>query len=286
MTSPETSGLLDLGKQLGFPTVTAGIEVAVVAHVAEFTTNVTYTPDDKECALKVVQEYNLALGAIAGATVVVDAPTVENMTWGPVIEASTAIYTTTLPKVCAAQGSATLTQASLTAVEQKRQHLITSTLTTVITTSGVSCGLTGVVNCPASAQSTTKTKITQTHLTAVPSGVKATFPESIFNSVQSTVRFGTGAKTIKATSGSPIAYTAPPTPTDDVHAAVDNPLSGETGSSNKKVVVGVIVGLGVPGVLAAVGAFMYVSPRRGRQRYLSLTRYNLGSIRGVRSMLR
>lgn len=52
----------------------AGIEVAVFAHLAGSVTNDTYGPDEEKCKLKVIQEYNLALGAIAGASVEVDIP--------------------------------------------------------------------------------------------------------------------------------------------------------------------------------------------------------------------
>lgn len=268
VTSPETPGLKNLGRRLGLPSVSAGIEVAVFAHVAEFTTNFTSTPDEDACALKVVQQYNLALGAIAGATVLVEAPKVGPMTWGPVIEASTAIFTTTLAEVCVTQESVTSTAASLTGLEQKRQDLTTTTISTIITTSGVSCMVTGAANCPASAQSTTKSKFTKSMVTAVPSGVEPTFPESIFSSVQSTIRFGTDAKSIEATSGSPTAYTAPPTPTDNAHAGGggEGSLSGEAGGVSKKVVIGVSVGVGVPVLLAVIGALMYADTLNANSR--------------------
>ncbi|KAF1850107.1 uncharacterized protein K460DRAFT_271349 [Cucurbitaria berberidis CBS 394.84] len=269
VTSPKTPSLQALGPQLGLPKVTAGIEVAVFAHVAEFITNVTYNPKDKDCALIAIQEYNFALGAVAGATVLVDAPAIENMTWGPVIEASTAIFTTTLAEVCASQGTTTTTPASVTAVPQRRKDLTTTTISTVISTSGVRCMLTGVANCPASAQSTTKTKFTKTLVTAVPSGVKATFPESILSSVQSTIRFGTRAKTIKATSGSPTAYTAPPTSTDDVLESGSGLPGGQLHGVRKQMVVGVSVGLGVPVLLALIGAILIY--RRRNKEYDAVT---------------
>jgi hypothetical protein len=54
--------------------VKAGIEVAVLAHLAEFVTNVTHAPNDKDCNLKVIQEHNLALGAVAGVSLEVGLP--------------------------------------------------------------------------------------------------------------------------------------------------------------------------------------------------------------------
>lgn len=50
----------------------AGLEVAVVADVVEIVTYITATPDDAVCKLAMSQEYSVALGAAAGATVVVD----------------------------------------------------------------------------------------------------------------------------------------------------------------------------------------------------------------------
>jgi hypothetical protein len=43
----------------GSPEVQAGIELALVAHVAELFTNVTYSPQAQECKLDVVQSTTL-----------------------------------------------------------------------------------------------------------------------------------------------------------------------------------------------------------------------------------
>src|SRR5437879_1776379 len=101
------------------------------------------------------------------------------------------------------QGVAAPATASFTAIEERQQDLVTTTLTTVIPTSGVCCALAGVANCLASQQITTKTKFTKTLITAVPSGVTPKFPESTLDRVQSTTRFGARARPIRATSGSP-----------------------------------------------------------------------------------
>lgn len=234
----------------GLVEIHSGIEVALFANVAEFVTNITHSADDKECELKVVQGYNLAVGAIAGASIVVDVPAFEPQTWGPVIETSTAIYTTTLAEVCAIKGKPQPTSAGIMAIGEKREDLTTTTIYTSTTTTGVSCTITGTDNCPASAQVSTKAVITRTLVTAVPSGVDPTFPESSFNTVRSTIAFGPLANTIKATSGRPIAYVAP---TDDVH---HTSLDGEIGGVNKKLIIGLSAGLGVPVLLGLIGACM------------------------------
>lgn len=141
----------------GGPEVRAGIEVASVAHVADFITNITYAPNDKDCKLKVEQEYNFALGAIADASVGVKVPLlgVPMQTFGPVITASTAIFTSTLPLGCAISAAPIVAPSETTVAANERKDLSTTTLTSEITTSGVSCQSSGVVNCPASTQKTT-----------------------------------------------------------------------------------------------------------------------------------
>jgi hypothetical protein len=253
---PPSSALETLVQKIGYPTVRAGVEVAVYAHVAEFITNVTLAPNDKECKLKVIQEYNLALGAIAGASIEVSVGHMEPMTWGPVADKTTAIYTTTLKEVCVMSAKPKPTQASITGAAAKRAGLTTKVISTVVTTSGISCIITGIANCPVSAQNTTKATFTKYHTTAVPSGVSPTFPESIHNSVQSTRPFGKSVNIIKAMSGSPTAYTAPPTSTSH-HGGAGVSGDGEPGTQSKKsktVVVGVVAGLGIPLLVAAIVA--------------------------------
>ena len=244
------------GGFLGASEVGAGIEVAVVAHVAEFITNVTLAPDDEDCNFKVVQEYNLALGAFAGATIAANiaAMGITSQIWGPVIEKSTAIFTTTLGEVCAGSGNPRTTEALRTAVHEKRQDLTTTSLSSKIETSGVSCMLSGVANCPASMQKTTKTAFTTYHTTVVPSGVIATFPSSTFNTIQSTQPFGTRVKTIKAISGSPVAYTAPAGTHDEGSTQHDGKAA--SGAVNRKLAIGIGIGLGIPLLIAVVGAVM------------------------------
>lgn len=239
-----------------------GIEVAVFANVAEFVTNVTYAPEDEECEMKVVQAFNFAVGAIAGASMVVDLHGLDPQTWGPVPETSTAVYTTTLAEVCAIKGTPTPTQASITAVGEKQDDLTTTTISTTLMTTGVSCTITGIAACPASAQVSTKATTVKPLVTAVPSGVEATFPESVFEGVQSPITFGSHAKSIKATSGQPTAYVEPnhESPTD-IH---DDALDGQIQGVNIKLIIGLSVGLGVPILLAALAA-VWVFQRRNKR---------------------
>ncbi|KAI4638434.1 hypothetical protein J4E93_009987 [Alternaria ventricosa] len=234
------------------PQVEAGIEVAIYANIAEFNTNVTYAADDEDCKLKVIQEYNFAVGAIAGASVAVEWFN-ETKTWGPVAEASTAIFTTTMAEVCGMQGKPT-PAPTITPGPERREDLTPTTISTEITRSGVSCKIQGPANCPNSQQVTTTTKFSSTTITSVAPGVEATWPAETSDAVDETVAFGTQAKTMRAVSGKPTPYVAPPDEdgNDDVHDLVN----GSTGGVSNKVIIGVCVGLVLPILIAIIGAVM------------------------------
>jgi hypothetical protein len=252
LMAPEISPFsFELGNTtVGPPMVEAGIEVAVFANVAEFITNITYLPDDKECELRVIQEYNMAVGALAGASAVVEFLH-ETMSCGPVIGTSIAIFTTTLAEACAIKATATASPASITSPPEKRVDFTEAVISTELTSTGVTCLVTGVVNCPNSEQSTYKTKFSSTITTSVPSGVVATWPTTTFSTVQSTIAFGSQVKSIKAISGSPTPYVAPPGEDDNVGG---HTLDGRTGDVSNKVIIGVCVGLVLPILVAIIGA--------------------------------
>jgi hypothetical protein len=250
--TPEISPFsFDIGNTtIGPPTVEAGIEVAVFANVAEFITNVTYTPGNEECELRVIQEYNMAVGALAGASAVVEFLH-ETMSWGPVIGTSIAIFTTTLAEACAIKATATAAQVVITSAPEKRDDLTETVISTELTSTGVSCKVTSLVNCPNSEQVTTKTKFSSTITTSVPSGVDATWPTTTFDTVQRTIAFGSQVKSIKAMSGSPTPYVAPPG--EDGNDG-NHTLDGKTGGVSNKVIIGVCVGLVLPILAAIIGA--------------------------------
>ncbi|KAG9187298.1 hypothetical protein G6011_05169 [Alternaria panax] len=254
VVAPETPSINTFVGVLGLPKVQAGIEVAIYANVAEFKTNVTYAPNDEECELKVNQEYNFAIGAIAGASVAVEFLD-ETKTWGPVAEASTAIFTTTLVEVCGIQGQPTAAQATITPAPERRQDLTETMISTEITRSGISCRIQGPANCPNSAQVTTSTIFTSTITTSVPSGVEATWPAETYDAVKETVEFGTQVKTMRAVSGKPTPYIAPPS--EERHDP-----NGTTGGVSNKVIIGVCVGLILPILAAIVGAVIFFCKRK------------------------
>ncbi|KAI0886956.1 uncharacterized protein GGS22DRAFT_187036 [Annulohypoxylon maeteangense] len=240
----------------------AGVGVSVWADIAEFATNITAAPegDDAGCALRVEQTYQFGLAAAAGATLAIGAET-----WGPSPNTNIPIFYTTIADVCAI-GKTTTTTVSTTAAVTARadQSLTPTTLTSKVTFTGTACMTTGLVNCPVSSQTTTKVTSTLTYITSVASGVDVTFPQSTGTGVATPVPFGTNRKSIDATSGSPVSYTPPPpkSTSGDPTVSTEHPL-GEVGGVDKRLIIGVSVGVGVPVLIGiAVGIFFCQKRRR------------------------
>ncbi|KAI1409236.1 hypothetical protein F5Y13DRAFT_203648 [Hypoxylon sp. FL1857] len=272
---------VDAGFELSTPSVaipsfsfstkaSAGVGVSVWANIAEFTTNITAAPqgDDQDCSLRVEQLYQFGLGAAAGATLAIGSET-----WGPNPNTNIPIFYTTIADICAMQGRSQTTTASTPAVTARQdQSLTTTTLTKKVTFTGTGCLTTGLVNCPVSSQTTTKVTSTLTHITAVPSGSDATFPETTGTGVATPVPFGANMKSIDATTGSPVSYTPPP-PTSTSGSGSSGPSSehplGEVNGVDKRVIIGVSVGVGVP-VIAGIIFGIYCCQKR--RKYAAVSR--------------
>ena len=107
---------------------------------------------------------------------------------------------------------------------------------------------------------TTYKSVLSTVLT-VPSGTKATFPASTFTSILSTVPFGTNVKDLVASTGAPVSFTPPPPPPPPTTTPS---IFGNNGTiagvdlsnldNNKKLIIGLSVGLGVPFLIAVMVA--------------------------------
>ena len=241
-----------------------GIELRVFANLAEFVTNVTVQPEDEDCEVGIVQSFQVALGAAAGATMYLN-----DYTWGPVAQTSVPIWYTELGAICAGtRSSPTMATTAITTTPgvEKRQDvsstaLTTTTLTTTVIYTGVNCLSTGLVNCPASLQNTTRFEATSTFVTVVPSDIDSaeiTFPASSQNAVPITMPFGSNAMTVPVLpSGSPTSYTPPPPPpTETGKPGIISTLHGDVNGVSQSVIIGVSVGLGVPIVLALIGTVM------------------------------
>lgn len=263
--------------------IEAGIVAEVFANVAEFITNVTgsglssksskpESSDPSSCNLAVIQEYQFALGAGAGATVAVGF-----QTWGPMPTTSTPIFYTTLASACAIRkptpgipaplaptAPSSSSSAGLLNNIFNRQAtpsptptapLTTTTLTTTLLFTGQSCKSSGLINCPASLQISSTYLSSLTLITSIPRGVKATFPVTRFSSVpvESAVPFGDGAKKMISSTGVPTSFVPGPTGVvDDVKGW----LEGSTGGLGNKVLLGVVVGLGVPVLVGVVAGIL------------------------------
>jgi hypothetical protein len=284
------SAVLQIGAQVGFeistgaaigvfPAVSGGIEVGVFANIAEFITNVTTASGDDECDMRVVQGYQFALGAQAGATVMV-----KTEEYGPALETSVPIWYTELADVCAIKGKATPTPTPAVtprAIANRNAEYTTTTLTTALTYTGVACKESTLVNCPVSLQTTTQYTSTKTLVTTALSGMDVNFPETTFTGVPSTIAFGSNVQTLTATSGSPVSYVPPP-PSDvsakehddkdddkdddnDDDRSFKEKLNGEIGGVDKKIVIGASLGGGIA-LIAVVGGLLFLWSRRKNQR--------------------
>ncbi|KAL7960753.1 hypothetical protein V8C34DRAFT_275593 [Trichoderma compactum] len=268
-------------KFLGPLKVGAGVEARIYANVAEFITNITLNEvdsltkrdegddDDDNCQLSIAQGFTFGIGAAAGASV-----QLLGNTWGPSPETEIPLFYTTLAAACITSKSSpptivTTTAASThTSAPKKRADgpSVTSTVTTE-TQSATVCISAGLINCPASLQSVQRTVITKTLTSTITPGVSVawtTGPASTFQ----TVDFQDDAVTMTSSSGKPKSYTPPPPPppppptntSSPTSSATDEPSTGEKSGKHRvsnAVIIGVSVGLGVPVLLAAIGAFVY-----------------------------
>jgi len=205
----------------------AGLEVAVFADVAEIVTNITATPEDADCKLSMSQEYSIALGAVAGATVVV-----HDATYRPVVETSTPVWYTTVTGLCASEVEITLTASPTTASQTlaRRDDLETTVLSTKVIQTGVFCPQSLGPNFPNSLRSTTQYTETRTLTTAAPSGEDVTFPTTVHNIISSVEAFGSNALTLMSSSGSPTSYVEPP-PTSTSSSKSDESGDEKKGSA-------------------------------------------------------
>lgn len=254
------AGISQAFDQIGLFPISVGTEVMAYADLAEFTTNITAVPDgdDSDCALRVQQMYQLALGAAAGLTLAIGPET-----WGPNPSTQVPIFYTTLADECAISATRTAAAAIIptptpTLEARAEKGMTTTTLSEEVTYTGLVCLSMGLVDCPASLRSTRKVTSTTTLVVAVPSGSKATFPATTRDAVRETIPFATNVKSVDATTGSPVSYVPPPPPPSSsttTTAGLGGDQGDESGYRPKNIglIVGLSVGLGVP-FLAAIGA--------------------------------
>ncbi|KAM0251085.1 hypothetical protein ACHAQJ_008367 [Trichoderma viride] len=270
----------DLASTLHLPSsvfdVGAGVEARIYANIAEFVTNITLGEVDSlkrrddDCLLSIAQGYTFGVGAGAGASLVLF-----DNTWGPTPETEIPVFFTTLAQACvltstthAATISTTTAAASRSSAPGKRS--VTSTVTSE-TQKATVCASSGLINCPASLQSLTTNVITKTLTSTITSGVAVVWSTSSASSFK-TVDFPANAVIMTSSSGKPKSYTPPPPPPPPTTTASLAPTGSAASAEEKStkhrvsnaVIIGVSVGLGVPVLLAAVGAFVYFFRRSRR----------------------
>jgi len=242
----------------------SGVEVGIWADIAQFITNVTVAPNGSTsgCELSVEEVYIMNIGANAGATLAID-----THTWGPTPNTTIPIFYTTLASACAVSSSSSIlpstTSAHLTARAASDTGLTTKTISTTITYTGIACISTGLLNCPVSLQTTSKYTSTISLVTAISSGVTATFPATTKTSVASTIAFGEKVKSLVATTGAPTSYTPPPASSTTggsggATGGIAGVIDGKTGGVSNKIIIGVSIGVGVLVLLAIIAGCMCV----------------------------
>ncbi|GLA46269.1 hypothetical protein AnigIFM63604_009741 [Aspergillus niger] len=237
----------------------AGIGGEVSASVADFLLQIdSSTSDDGHCDFEAVAEYTLAVGAAAGATVAVD-----TYQWGPTPNTTVPVFYTTLDSICAGSKTSSSTITPSATLEQ-RNDLVSTTVSTSTTYTLVDCASQGLINCPIYLQRTTSVKSTMTTVLTVKSGIDATYPASTFSSLTSVIPFGSDARRLVSTSGTPVSYIPPTvTATSSSNPATDNDHRHHNHrSNNNKLIIGLSVGLGVPAVIAIASALWWFVYRR------------------------
>ncbi|KAJ6441523.1 allantoate permease [Purpureocillium lavendulum] len=268
-------GDLDLSKFKA----SAGIEASVYANVAEFRTNVTLgnlTSDHKSdsksaaCVLNVVQDYRLVIGAAAGATL-----GFLGRTYGPTPATEIPIYYTTLGSACLAKSSIATTTAAPVASRAVRRadgEPSTTTKVTEVTYIATACQSVGMINCPASLRTVSKNVVTSTITAAVVSGSSVAWTTTGVTAF-ATVPFPKDAMSFTGSSGAPKSYVPPPPTTtsgastntgsaSSTGTGIASLLDGESGGVNKKLIIGLSVGLGLPALIAIVVGGIYFLKRR------------------------
>lgn len=258
-----------------------GASAQVYADLAHFRTNITPSEmshelkkrDDTsysdDCQLPVVESYEFGLGAQAGVFV-----QFESDTWGPTPETSIQIFYTTLYSACAISATTTATDtttsstgtaASASETNASGVVLTLGSATSVYTVTNILCQVPGLRDCPASLQSTNQTVRTSTVYGSVPSGSAVTFPvTTTTGSVLAAQAFGTNLNRVQASSGSPVSY-IPPANTGGIGGAIDGAEAGfeALSDTDKRLVIGLSIGVGSALVIGLAALIMYVFPAAG-----------------------
>ncbi|CAK7231737.1 hypothetical protein SBRCBS47491_008033 [Sporothrix bragantina] len=199
---------------------------------------------------------------------------------------STATATATATGKTTATATAT-GKSTATATEKARRAASSTTtvLTTSVVYSAVACRSPGLINCPASLQSTAVTTATSKTTLTVPSGSEATWPDSTTSASTTLTKlaaFGGNAKSIDLTaSGTPSSYVPPPTSTSTTASSGTGSPTGAAATGitiaghhltpkQEHIAIGVAVGVGVPLLVGAAAGIIFLI-KRSRSHVYKLT---------------
>ncbi|KAG5929746.1 hypothetical protein E4U42_004673 [Claviceps africana] len=268
------------GKELK---LAAGIEARAYVNVAEFTTNITARngrelTSSKDCALHVVQDYTLAVGAAAGAKV-----EFLGTAYGPTPATEIPVFYSTLAASCVNRGShSSLTTNGPELIRRVASDYFTTTTTEITNVyEATACLSPGLINCPASLQSIARNAVTKTLTATIASGSKAVWSTPAVTSFAA-ADFQKDILSFKGSSGVPKSYSPPPPPppppvvkTSAVSPAQGSPvLQGEAVGVSNRVIVGVAMGIGigfgVTIIIAVIAGVCLVWTRKRREVYVTL----------------
>ncbi|CAG9997285.1 unnamed protein product [Clonostachys byssicola] len=231
----------------------AGLETTLYVNVADLKSNITAFGEE-DCPLQIEESFQFAIGAAAGAYVGIG-----QQTWGPRPQTEIPILPTTFAKTCISQEPQATAKAQFQRAESK-SGIETVTLSRKKSYTAKGCIESGVINCPASAQTVKEYQSMETLVTTALAGASVTWPETIVTSVASTRGFGDNAKDINTSASSSLAPTA-------TGGQQQNDDSGffekSSGGVSNKLIIGLSVGLGVPVLMAIIGGIIiYIRKRR------------------------
>lgn len=250
---------MDIPSALSSFGVSAGIEAYAFSNLAEFTMSITGEEETREengCMLNIANDFKFGVGVGAGATAALT-----GQTWGPTAHSTVDIWTTTFWDVCGNRVPATISPVPTKTV-QRRQVASTRKMSTA--TKKTTAAYTGVVckeplkECPASLQKHTVVSSIMTLTSVLPSGATPAWPTTAYESVVKTMDFGEGRRKLFVAAGEPTAKMA--------NNFVDDTKDKLKGKGvDKKMIIGVSVGVGGFVILVAIGGIIFCIRRRRLQ---------------------
>ncbi|KAG6002182.1 hypothetical protein E4U21_003403 [Claviceps maximensis] len=257
----------------------AGIETRAYVNVAEFTTNITAKHSEldsvEDCALQVVQDYRLAVGAAAGATV-----DFLGTAYEPTPATEIPVFYTTLAASCVTRESHSSLKTNNPEIVRREitDHSIMTMETTTVY-EATACVSPGLINCPASLQSIARNVVTKTLTATIFSGSKAVWSTPAVTAFAA-ADFQKDILSFEGSSGAPKSYSPPPPPPPLLPPPTKTPpvgleqgsdvLQKDTGGFSNRFIIGVGIGIGITILMAIMGGICLTWARNSREKYTAV----------------